>query len=227
MNTQIVSLVEQAVAERLRSQASFTALDISNALKSDRYAVTHGEVAEIVRDIYGTGAMDFYDYDRRLIDVATDGGARKAQAFLYLHDGAKERDYTARHQTSLPRVPADAARDLSDSVPAGPVSILPRPTRPPRPRASHSGRRHKPRRDGAFAVPSSLVAQLGWTVGMSLGLKMDAGCVRLTPDGDVPVRVWDGQRVRICRRKLCLCGLLKVNVLSVVLDSDGLRIEEK
>lgn len=228
MNTQLTSLVEQAVVERLRARASFTALDISNALKSERYPVTHREVAEVVRDIYQTGAMDFYDYDRRLIAVTTDGGAKQTRAFLYLHDGTKERDYTARRQTSLPCVPPDAARDLSDSVPAGPVSILPRPAHPlrqPRPRGSHGDRR-KLRRDGAFAVPRALVAQLGWKVGMSLGLTVEDKAIRLTPGGDVPVQVWDGQRVRICKRKLRLGALIAAQV-TVEIVGDSLTIRPK
>jgi hypothetical protein len=112
MNPLIIPLVEQAVVDRLKSRACFTALDISNALKSDRYPVTHSEVAEIVRDIYGSGAMDFYDYDRRLIDVTTDSGAKKSRTFLYLHSSTKEREYTARQQSSLPRVAPDAARHV-------------------------------------------------------------------------------------------------------------------
>ena len=62
MNTQIVNIVEQKVLERMRAKDSFTALDISNASRQ-RFPVRHGEVAEIVRDIFQSGAMDFYDYD--------------------------------------------------------------------------------------------------------------------------------------------------------------------
>jgi hypothetical protein len=212
MNTQITSLVEQMVVQRLAAKASFTALDISNTLKLDRYAVTHGEVAEIVRDIYRTGAMDFYDYRRRLIDVTTNGGTKKVQAFLYLHNDTLERDYTTRCQASLPRVPHRAARDLTDSVPAGLVSVW--------------NRRQKQRRDGAFAIPRSLVAQLGWSAGMSLGLSLDGGQVRLGPSGEILVQVWSGQRVRICLQKLRLCGLMPTKRPSIVVDGDGLRIEE-
>ncbi len=221
MNTQIIPLVEQAVVERLRSQDGFTALDISNALKADRYAVTHREVSEIVRDIYGSGAMGFYDYGRRLIDVVTDGGAKTAQAFLYLHNSTKERDYAARRQSSLPRVPTDAARDLSDSAPAGAALLLPRPARPQKsPNGRHRGRR----RDGALAIPKTLVRRLGWAVGTVLGLTQSAGKVRLAPGGDIPVQVWGEQRVRLCQRKLRLCGLLKVDTLSMTLDGDGVRL---
>lgn len=222
MNTQIISLVEQAVVERLRSRASFTALDISNALKADRYAVTHGQVAEIVRDIYGSGAMDFYDYDRRLIDVTTDGGAKQTRTFLYLHGGTKERDYTARQQSSLPRVPQDIARDLSDCVPACPVPILARPAGHPRVQSGR-GSRKELRRDGALAIPRFLVAQLGWTAGLALGLTVDASQVRLAPGGCIPVQVWDGLRVRISKRKLRRSALIAGQV-TVEIDGDGLTL---
>src|SRR5947209_3191359 len=105
MSTPVTNLVEQAVLERMRAKAGFTALDISNALKADRYPVRHPEVAQIVRDIYQSGAMTFFDYDRRLIDVVTEGGAKSTQAFLYLHGESREREYTARDQDALPPVP--------------------------------------------------------------------------------------------------------------------------
>src|SRR5438552_4156034 len=112
MNTQIVNLVEQAVLERMRAKESFTGLDISNALKQSHYPGRHREVAEAVRDIYGSGAMDYYGYDRCVIPVVTDGGTKTAETFLYHHAEVHPSAYAARSQTALPPVRADQARDL-------------------------------------------------------------------------------------------------------------------
>ena len=45
-NIPLTNLVEQAVLDQMRAKASFTALDISNTLKFERYPVQHREVAE-------------------------------------------------------------------------------------------------------------------------------------------------------------------------------------
>ena len=120
MDAQVTNIVEQTVLERMRAKASFTALDISNALKADRYPVRHGQVAATIRDIYQSGAMGYYDFDRRLIDVVTDGGAKKTQAFLYLHAETREREYTARAQASLPLVAPDRRATYPTASPPRP-----------------------------------------------------------------------------------------------------------
>lgn len=216
---QITPIVEQAVVERMRAKASFTALDISNALKVDRYPIKHADVAGVVRDIYASGAMDFYDFDRHLIDVVTDAGAKKARAFLYLHDGTRERDYSARNQSSRPLVPPDQARPLSDGSAPGPAALLPRPTHP------NGVRRHRQRtrRDGALAVPHVLVAQLGWNDGDTLALAAHSNSLTLLPCAEGTVRVWGGQRVRLCQRKLRLGALTAANV-TVEIDGQSLRL---
>lgn len=225
MSTQITPLVEQAVVERMRAKASFTALDISNTLKAERYPIKHGDVAGVVRDIYASGAMDFYDFDCRLIDVVTDEGTKKAKAFLYLHDGTRDRDYTARSQTALPPVVATQARDLSEAVAALPAVLLPRPQRPSRPRGGHPSR-PRTRRDGALAVPRALVAQLGWSDGDTLALQAETNSLTLAPSADGNVRVWGGQRIRVCQRKLRV-GALTAGATTVEIDGDGLRIKAK
>ena len=145
MGAQVTNIVEQTVLARMRAKASFTALDISNALKSDLYPVRHADVAATVRDIYRSGAMGHYDFDRRLIDVVTDGGAKKTQAFLYLHAETREREYTARAQASLPLVASDQARVLSDCAAASP---LPHPAGR---QDGNSRRRHAPGEGDAMA----------------------------------------------------------------------------
>lgn len=205
MNTQMIPLVEQAVIERLYAKTSFTALDISNTLKVNRYPVTHGTVAEVVRDIYRSGAMAFYDFDRRLISVVTESGTKATKTFLYLHQEAREREYTAREQISLPQVPPDQARPLPGRSPLTMATpVLPnrrgRGRRDKRPR-----NRQRIRRDGALAVPRSVLLRLGWNTGETLMLQTQPGRLILQPAtvGTQPAaRIWSNQRLRICRRKL-------------------------
>jgi len=123
----IIAIVEGAVEARMRAKEPFTALDISNALKGQNYPVRHREVSTVVRDIYDSGAMAHYEYERKMIDVRTDGGQKRAQAWLYLHDEHKDRDYstTLRAQDALPPVTDAQARNLDDVAPAGnPLSPL-------------------------------------------------------------------------------------------------------
>jgi hypothetical protein len=219
MNTQMTNLVEQTVMDKMRIKEAFTALDVSNALKAQRYPLRHGEVAATVRSIFQSGAMAYYDYGRRLIDVVTEGGAKKAQAFLYLHDDTREREYQRRDQNSLPPVPDDQARDISDSVSA---SALP-------PRVHHVSKasmpqsRQCPRRDGALAIPRAVVQQLGWTPGIALTLISENGQMQIVsrpPVGkELAVRVWGGSRVRICKTKLRQGDLTAERVLVQVMGA--------
>lgn len=223
----LVTLVEEEVETRMRARDPFTALDISNALKNQKFGVRHGEVAAIVRDIHASGAMAHYEYDRRLIDVVTDGGAKKTQAFLYLHDSARERDYTDRNQAALAPVPADQARDLTDAVaannPVSPLAGLRSNTidATGRQRRGRRNKRSARRRDGALAIPRSLIAQAGWRVGDVLTLRISTTALEIAaPSGPstnaaptstgklAVVRVWADLRVRICKTKLRLVAAL-------------------
>ncbi len=208
----MTTLVEEAVEAKLRSRDPFTALDISNELKARSFPVRHGEVAVVVRDIYASGAMGHYDYDRRLIDVVTESGKKRTQAFLYLHDAVKERQYTARSQDALPPVPPDQARSLDDAVAAGnplsPLATIHQTGKTSRPRALSPAKRSRHRRDGALPIPRALVQQAGWQVGATLALSVNGTAgLRLEPasngSGDAAiVRVWGDLRVRVCRTKL-------------------------
>jgi hypothetical protein len=227
MQTLLTNVVETTVLERMRTKQSFTALDISNALKADRYPFRHREVAEVVRDIYSSGAMDYYDYRRELIAVTTEGGEKTTQAYLYHHQEIHTSKYAARDQEALPPVPADKARDLTDCVAAGQLNILPRPASPRQknstPHAAHV------RQDGALAIPRDLIARLGWGCDSQFTLKAEPGCLTVGKDagnGDKAVRVWGGQRVRICKTKLSL-GALSAELASVEIVGDNLRIVAK
>lgn len=225
--TAITNLVEQAVLDQMRAKASFTALDISNHLKAERYPVQHREVAETVREIYESGAMSYYDYERKTIPVITAGGTKQARAFLYHFQETKPRTYQTRDLAALPPVPADQARDMTDSIPAGPVCVLPRPVRsvssalPKTPRC-------RTRRDGALAVPKRALAQLGWPDGTRLSLRQDGGhmIIGSAPDSSAALTVWGGQRLRICRTVLRTASL-SADTVTVEVEGNELKVKEK
>jgi hypothetical protein len=226
--TLVTNVIEMALLERLRAQESFTALDISNTLKADRYPVRHREVAAVVRAVYASGALGRYGYEATLIPVAADGGAKAAEAYLYHPRSANPEDYTARSQDALPPVPPDQARDLADCVPADPLGLFTGPTRR-RARGGQSGAACGcgSRRDGALAVPRGLIVQLGWTVGALLSVKAEPGRLTIGTDGsDSTVRVWGGQRLRVCKTKLQL-GALAADIATVEVGGDCLHIVTK
>lgn len=228
-NIPLTNLVEQAVLDQMQAKASFTALDISNTLKFDRYPVQHREVAQAVREIYESGAMAFYDYERETIPVVTAGGAKQARAFLCHWEEVHPRTYQTRAQDALPAVAPDQARDLADSAPAGPTAILPRPARPASSRQNSRSPRCRTRRDGALAVPKLLVAALGWADGTHLTLRQDGSSVVVAaaPASAAPaLTVWRGQRLRICRTKLRL-GAMSAETVTVEIAGDGLRVVQK
>lgn len=225
--TQVTNVIERALLERLQARESFTALDISNALKADRYAVRHRDVAAVVRAIYASGAMRRYGYAAALIPVAADGGAKAAEAYLYHPCSANPEDYTARSQDALPPVPPDQARDLADCVPADPLGLFAGSDRRQRTRGGQCGVVCGSRRDGAMAIPRGLIAQLGWMVGALLSVKAEPGRLTIGTDGgDSTVRIWGGQRLRVCKTKLRL-GALAADIATVEVVGDSLHIVTK
>lgn len=238
VSSALTALVEEAVEVRMKAREPFTALDISNGLKARRLPVRHGEVAGVVREIFASGAMNHYDYDRRRIDVVTDGGAKRTQTFLYLHEETKEREYTDRAQNALPPVPADQACSLDDAVPANnPLSPLVAAGR-----ARQGGARQRrnrsiggaalrgDRRDGALPIPRALAREAGWSVGDVLALSVDAsaqGGFTLTPGEGITekaVRVWGELRVRVCRTKLAEIGLPGRSSLQFSVEGSVVRV---
>jgi hypothetical protein len=229
MQTLVTNVVETVILARLQAKESFTALDISNALKTDRYPVRHREVAAIVRDLYASGALDSFGYEQTLIPVATEGGTKAAEAYLYHHRSVRPEDYQNRNQDALPPVAPDQARDLSDCVAADPLGVLPRPARGHRAGRRQTGARRgaNGRRDGALSIPQSLLAQLGWLVGSLLCVKAEPGRLILGADsGDSTVRVWGGQRLRVCKTKLRL-GALAADIAALEVVGDSLHIVAK
>jgi hypothetical protein len=228
-NIPLTNLVEQTVLDQMRAKASFTALDISNALKLDCFPVQHREVAASVREIYESGAMAFYNYERETIPVVTANGTAQARAFLYHYGEVKPRTYQTRDQDALPAVAPGLARDLSESAPAGPAAILPRPARLPSAMPRSRAPRRRTRRDGALAVPKLLVARLGWSDGTRLTLRQDGNSVVIEAAAPLSspgpsLTVWHGQRLRISRTKLSL-GALSADTVMIETLQDGLRVK--
>ncbi len=234
---QLTNVVENETMGRMQARDSFTALDISNALKTAKYSVRHREVAEVVRDIYKSGAMQHFDYDRQLIRVTTEAGVKTTEAYLYHHQSVRPDDYANLNQDALPPVPADQARDLFDCVAADPLGLLHRVStanaaaicRKTQNKAWQTG---GGRRDGALPVPSRIIAQLGWADGSDLSIRAEAGRLIVEPlsaamtplvFGTTPnpmVRVWSGRRVRICKSKLRL-GTVDLNADAVTVVVEG------
>ena len=223
-NIAITNLVEQAVLDQMRAKASFTALDISNHLKFECYPVQHRVVAEAVREIYESGAMTYYDYGRETIPVVTAGGTKRVRAFLYHFQETKPCTYQTRDQDALPPVPADQARDLTDSVPAGPACVLPRALRSVSSTAPRSAQR-RTRRDGALAVPKQAIAQLGWPDGTRLSLRQDGGHIVIgsVSGGASALTVWGGQRLRICRTVLSK-AMLSADTVTIAVEGNELQV---
>lgn len=117
MNTQLTNAVEAVILTKMQSGESFTALDVSNAVKAAQLPFRHREVAAVVREIYNSGAMTYFDYERALIPVWTEeGGAKAAEAYLYHPENVNPLDYTARNQGALPPVASSQARDLTGTT---------------------------------------------------------------------------------------------------------------
>ena len=95
----------------------FTALDVSNSVKQTLPSVRHREVAPLVRDLFGNGAMGDV-YQQTLIDVMAD--RKTVQAFLYHMKGANiavEYAEDKRRQLAIP--PVTASLDENEELAKG------------------------------------------------------------------------------------------------------------
>ncbi len=83
----------------------FTALDVSNAVKTTLTEIRHREVAPVVREAFDRGAMG--PYLQTMIDVVAEG-RKPAQAFLYHlpKNAATDYDDSMRSQLAIPPVAA-------------------------------------------------------------------------------------------------------------------------
>ena len=99
----IESVVRHTIDRLTYDGFLFTALDVSNTVKTILPGVRHREVAPIVRDIFTNG--EFGDgYTRTLIDVIADG-RKKVSAFLYHLDDDDPEDYAGSQRQQLAVAP--------------------------------------------------------------------------------------------------------------------------
>lgn len=110
--------VTQRVVDNFTAQgALFTALDVSNAVKTTLPDVRHRQVSPIVRDLFERHAMG--DYQHSLIDVLADGKT-PTQAYLYHlpeHSPALYDD-TMRNQLAIPPVSTSTSKNEDASITA-------------------------------------------------------------------------------------------------------------
>lgn len=108
--------VTQRVVDNFTAQgALFTALDVSNAVKTTLPDVRHRQVSPIVRDLFERHAMG--DYQHSLIDVLADGKT-PTQAYLYHlpeHSPALYDD-SMRNQLAIPPVSTSTSKNEDASI---------------------------------------------------------------------------------------------------------------
>ena len=110
--------VTQRVVDNFTAQgALFTALDVSNAVKTALPDVRHRQISPVVRDLFERHAMG--DYQHSLIDVLADGKT-PTQAYLYHlpeHSPALYDD-TMRNQLAIPPVSTSTSKNDDASISA-------------------------------------------------------------------------------------------------------------
>lgn len=92
MNTNFSTIIRNAILLRIQNSENFTALDISNSLKSTYDTVRHRDVAEAVRQIFDAGTMEPFGYTRQLIEVVTNAGD-VVHSYLYTHTPSQTEDF--------------------------------------------------------------------------------------------------------------------------------------
>ncbi len=103
--------VTQRVVDNFTAQgALFTALDVSNAVKTTLPTVRHREVSPLVRELFERHAMG--DYQHSLIDVLADGKT-PTQAYLYHlpEHSPSLYDDSMRNQLAIPPVSTSTSRN--------------------------------------------------------------------------------------------------------------------
>lgn len=108
----VLRAVTQRVLDSFTAQgALFTALDVSNVVKSTLPDVRHRDVAPLVREMYERGAMG--EYTQTLIEVMANG-ATPAQAFLYHLAEYDASLYDDAHRSQLAIPPVSTNTDKND-----------------------------------------------------------------------------------------------------------------
>ncbi len=110
--------VTQRVVDNFTAQgALFTALDVSNAVKTTLPDVRHRQVSPLVRDLFERHAMG--DYQHSLIDVLADGKT-PTQAYLYHlpEHSPSLYDDSMRNQLAIPPVSTSTSKNEDASLTA-------------------------------------------------------------------------------------------------------------
>ena len=110
------------IAEFCSYGLMFTALDVSNEVKTRISGVRHREVSPVVRSLFEADAMGG-DYVRSLIDVTVQTG-KTVQAYLYHDQGRDPGDYDQR-QRELRAAAPDSSPSPSPSPSSSSASSAP------------------------------------------------------------------------------------------------------
>lgn len=116
--TSTLRAVTQRVVDNFTAQgAIFTALDVSNAVKTTLPDVRHREVSPLVRELFERHAMG--DYQHSLIDVLADGKT-PTQAYLYHlpEHSPSLYDDSMRNQLAIPPVSTSTAKSDDAAITA-------------------------------------------------------------------------------------------------------------
>ena len=149
--------VTLGVLERLVNQGfMFTALDVSNEVKSELDGVRHREISPIVRELYDDGALGD-DYTRTLIDVLA--GGKTVQAYLYHHEDDDPEDYDGDLREQKARPPS--ARRGSSSASSPTAAPAPKPTVAASPNLDVTELSLTRQRDGSIEIPSGFLERAG------------------------------------------------------------------
>ena len=126
-SSEIESTTQAVIAEFCSYGLMFTALDVSNEVKTRISGVRHREVSPAVRSLFEADAMGG-DYVRSLIDVTVQAG-KTVQAYLYHDQGRDPGDYDQRQREQRAAAPdssgSSPSLSSSPSLASPPVSSAP------------------------------------------------------------------------------------------------------
>lgn len=120
---ELVAVTARVVDKFTSSAMLFTALDVSNAVKTSLPDIRHREVAPLVRDTFDRGGMGIYK--QTLIDVMAN--RKKVEAFLYHlpKHPTSNYDESMRSQLAIPPVSASATDDDASVTDATTEAMVP------------------------------------------------------------------------------------------------------
>lgn len=116
-DAEVESTTRDVIAEFCRYGMLFTALDVSNEVKTRITGVRHRQISPLVRAVFEAGDMAG-GYTRTTIKVDI-GGGKQAEAFLY-HDQSRDPgEYGRRDRAQRAAAPVHAGGQSKSTVSAG------------------------------------------------------------------------------------------------------------